>query len=120
MICTPAHLAGGQVFAFQFDSAADYTASLPILNKFKGFDPAQAGSTCPPGSNPQDSIGWHNTAFPSMDGQILECLSVGTSDAQPDYIWTYPTENAVMDAQAAANSSFTDLDNWWTQDAPPP
>jgi len=120
LICSPAHLPGGQVFAFQFDNPTDYAASLTAFNTFKGFDPTNAGSTCPPGTNPQDSTGWHNNAFPAMDGQILECLSVGTTDSQPDYIWTYPTENAIMDAQAAAATSFTALDSWWTQDAPPP
>jgi hypothetical protein len=120
LICSPKNLPGGQIFAFQFDTPADYTASLAALNKFKGFDPATAGSTCPPGANPQDSIGWHSNTFPSVAGQILECLSVGTSNSQPDYIWTYPSNNVVIDAQAAAHSSFTDLDNWWTKDAPPP
>jgi len=120
LICSPKQLPGGQIFAFQFDNAADYTSSLAALNKFKGFDPTTAGSTCPPANDSEDATGWHNNTFPVQDGQILECLSVGTNDDQPDYIWTYPTDNAVIDAQGAANSSFTDLDNWWTKDAPPP
>ena len=120
LICSPKQLPGGQIFAFQFDSAADYTSSLAALNNFKGFDATTAGSTCPPANDSEDATGWHNNTFPVQDGQILECLSVGTNDDQPDYIWTYPTDNAVIDAQGAANSSFTDLDNWWTKDAPPP
>jgi hypothetical protein len=120
LICTPKNLTGGQIFAFQFDTPADYATSLAALNKFKGFDPSTAGSTCPPGADSQDSIGWHNNAYPSRTGQILECLSVGTNNTQPDYIWTYPTENAVIDAQAADHSTFSDLDSWWTKDAPPP
>ncbi len=120
LICSPKNLTGGQIFAFQFDTPADYATSLAALNKFKGFDPSTAGSTCPPGKDSQDTIGWHNNAFPSRTGQILECLSVGTNNTQPDYIWTYPTENAVIDAQAADHSTFTALDAWWTKDAPPP
>lgn len=119
LICAPKDLPGGQIFAFQFDSAADYIASLAVLNRFKGFDPATAGPACPP-ANAQGEIGWNNPSFPVQAGQSLECLSVGTGDTQPDYIWTYPTDNAVIDAQGAANSSFTDLDTWWTKDAPPP
>jgi serine/threonine protein kinase len=120
LICSPKDLPGGQIFAFQFDSAADYASSLAALNRFKGFDPTTAGPTCPPAGDSQDQIGWHNDAFPTQNGQILECLSVGTNNSQPDYIWTYPTENAVIDAQGAANSAFSDLDTWWTKDAPPP
>lgn len=120
LVCSPKDLSGAQIFAFQFDTPADYASSLVALNKFKGFDPSTAGSTCPPGAVSQDSVGWHNTAFPSRSGQLLECLSVGTNNTQPDYIWTYPTENAIMDAQAAENSTFAALDAWWTKDAPPP
>jgi hypothetical protein len=118
--CSPKNLSGGQIFAFQFNTPADYAAGLVALNKFKVFDSSTAGSSCPPGADSQDSIGWHNNAFPSRSGQLLECLSVGANNIQPNYIWTYPTENAIIDAQGADNSTFTALDDWWTKFAPPP
>ncbi|HEX3425711.1 MAG TPA: hypothetical protein VHT30_06235 [Acidimicrobiales bacterium] len=119
LICPSPDLPGGQIFAFQFTTAAGYSTGVQALNKFKGFDASTAGSTCPPASNPQDKTGWQNNDFPSQPEQILECLSVGSSAVQPDYIWTYPSEFAILDAQGAPNSSFAALDRWWTKDAPP-
>lgn len=119
LICPSPGLPGGQIFAFQFGNTAAYSTGIEALNKFKGFDASTSGSTCPPGSNPQDKTGWQNNDFASQPGQILECLSVGSSADQPDYIWTYPSEYAILDAQAAPNSSFAALDRWWTKEAPP-
>lgn len=119
LICSPANLPGGQLFAFQFDNSKDYATSLVALDKFKGFDPSTAGSVCPPGPGEQGLIGWHSNLFPSQQSQFLECLSVGTADSQPDYVWTYPSDNAFIDAQAAERSSFVDLDDWWARGTPP-
>jgi hypothetical protein len=119
LICPSPNLPGGQIFAFQFVTAAAYSTGIQALNKFKGFDASTAGSTCPPAFNPQDKTGWQNDDFPSQPEQILECLSVGSGAAQPDYIWTYPSEFAILDAQAAPHSSFAALDRWWTKEAPP-
>ena len=119
LICSPRNLPEGQLFAFQFDNEADYSTSLVALNKFKGFDPSTAGSVCPPGPGVQGLIGWHSDVFPVEPDQVLECLSVGTADSQPDYVWTYPTDNAFIDAQAAEHSTFADLGGWWAQDTPP-
>jgi hypothetical protein len=120
VVCTPKNLPNGEIFAFQFDNATDFAASVVALNKFKGFDPLTAGDTCPPGSNAEDQTGWHNNSYPARTGQILECLSVGTNNTQPDYIWMYPTQYVIIDAQAASGSSFADLDTWWTKNGPPP
>jgi len=119
VICTPKNLPNGEIFAFQFDNPSDYASGLLALNKFKGFDPSTAGDTCPPGSNAEDQTGWHNNSYPARNGQVLECLSVGTNNSQPDYIWTYPSQFVIIDAQAASGSSFSDLDTWWTKNGPP-
>jgi hypothetical protein len=52
---------------------------------------------------------------------VIECEWVGTGSIQnePAYTWTFPTENAFIVGQGAANSTFSALDTWWTNNSQP-
>lgn len=124
--CSDPGLPGGQVAAFQSDSAADYEATWKSFNNKVGFDASSPSSStqCPPaGSGPdiQGKAGWSNSTYPARDGQVVECFHVlasGTSTAasnlQPEYAWTLPTQYAFFIGQGAAGSSFSALQTWWS------
>ncbi len=104
------------VFAFQFDSYAHYLASFQAFNQVINFNSISKGSSCPPPSN--DAAGttqWKNQWFPYRDGQVLECGTIGSgSSEQPEYIWTFPTENAYVWARDGAGKTMSDLNTWWS------
>jgi hypothetical protein len=118
--CTDPGLSGGTVYAYQLDSAADFTAAFRNFNKWWGLDFAKAGTNCPPAAGQQGTVGWNDKFFPQRPNQSLECSMVGSgSSAGPAYAYAYPTEDAFILAQAAPGTSFKDLDTWWTNNAGP-
>ena len=119
--CIDLNLPGGQIYAFQMNSSANYLASWQSFNKWWGFDISQAGPKCPPsGTSPQGIYSWNARDFPARAGQVLECGTLGSgSNAAPTYVYTMPTEDAFFVAQGADGSSFTALDNWWSNDSMP-
>ncbi len=52
---------------------------------------------------------------------MLECEWVGTGSTlnEPAYTWTFPTENTFIVAQGGPDTTFSALDNWWTEKASP-
>jgi hypothetical protein len=118
--CTDPGLSGGTVYAYQLDSAADFTAAFRNFNKWWGLDFAKAGTNCPPAAGQQGTVGWNDKFFPQRPNQSLECSMVGSgSSAGPAYAYAYPTEDAFILAQAAPGTTFTALDTWWTNNAGP-
>lgn len=115
----------GVVFAYQFDSSADFQASLTAFNKAESFDPSAATTTCPPKQAGGNGVtNWHSKLYPSLPGQRLECFDVSqngsaNSPQQPTYIWTAPSENAMFQAVGGTNTSMSTLDTWWTNHAGP-
>ncbi len=123
LTCTDPGLPSGYVYAYQVKTAADYQTTFANYNKWWGFDTSTAGSNCPPGNSTsaQGTTAWHDNFFPARDGQVLECEWVGTGSTlnEPAYTWTFPTENAFIVGQGAANTAFSALDTWWTNNASP-
>ncbi|MGH3154160.1 MAG: hypothetical protein ACRDOB_26005, partial [Streptosporangiaceae bacterium] len=123
LTCTDPGLPNGYVYAYQVKTAADYRTSFANYNKWWGFNTGTAGSNCPPGNSTtaQGTTTWHDNFFPARDGQLLECEWVGTGSTlnEPAYTWTFPTENTFIVGQGAANSTFSALDTWWTNNASP-
>jgi hypothetical protein len=123
LTCTDPGLPNGYVYAYQVKTAADYLTSFTNYNKWWGFDTSKAGANCPPGNSTsaQGTTAWHDNFFPVRAGQVLECEWVGTGSTlnEPAYTWSFPTENAFIVGQGAANSSFSALDTWWTNNSTP-
>ncbi len=123
LTCTDPGLPSGYVYAYQVKTAADYQTSWANYNKWWGFTTSSAGANCPPGNSTsaQGITAWHDNFFPARTGQVLECEWVGTGSTlnEPAYTWTFPTENAFIVGQGAANSTFSALDTWWTNNASP-
>jgi hypothetical protein len=121
--CVDPGLRGGSVFAFQFDSAADYLTSWQAYSSWLGFSARQDAGACPLTSTDATVFGsekYKNAFVPTYtNGQVLECLWVGTNLDQPTYVWTYPGQYAFIDAQGASGSSFAALDTWWTNNSAP-
>jgi hypothetical protein len=123
LACTEAAI-DGVVFAYQFDSTADYQASFAAFNRAEGFDPAKASGGCPTkGVDGNGLTDWHSKLYPTTAGQQLECFSVSFSGAsgalQPTYVWTAPTEDAVFQAVGGKQTSMHAVDTWWSNHAGP-
>jgi serine/threonine protein kinase len=117
LACVDPGLPGGNVFAYQANGAADYQTALLNFNLYYSFYVSTAGSTCPPagtGEQAEGTIPWSDSYFPNRTGQVLECAWDG---GQPAYIWTFPTEDAIL--VAIGGSSFTALNSWWTKNQQP-
>ncbi len=52
-----------------------------------------------------------------MQGQVVECER-GSGNA-PVYVWTMPSQNTFIYAVGASGSSFSALNNWWTNHSRP-
>ena len=104
--------------AFMFDNTGDYATGLNALNAFKSFVPTSPPVSCPTSNSSDNGTNpWGSSAFPMRSGQILECLTVGESggsDNIPDYVWTLPTKNVIVEAQGDPGSTMQSLDAWWT------
>jgi hypothetical protein len=105
--------------AYQFDNTSDYRAGLSRLNASSGWNAAAAGSGCPPPSG--KSAGqevWHTIFNPkyktARPDQILECYPPIHATSHLLYLWTLPTQRAILVAgDFSGRASFTDLQNWW-------
>jgi len=117
--CVDSGLAGGNIFGYQFDNAADLTAGLALLNNNLGFDRAGATSSCPP-SGAAGLVTWDSDKYPTRNDQVIECfLSASPAGRVPTYVWTIPSQDAFMDAVTTGGTSFGQLDTWWTDHAGP-
>jgi hypothetical protein len=107
------------IYAYEFDNASDYAASLKNLNAFKEFVPTSPSVGCPT-SNSSDhgSNQWGNNIFPPRSGQILECEWTAANGKGvnniPDYLWTLPTKYLIIDTAGDPGSTMQHLDAWWT------
>jgi hypothetical protein len=121
--CTDPGLPGGNVYAYQLNSSANYQAAWANFNSFWQFDASTAGSSCPPASSGgEGTTAWNsvNNFYPARPGQVVECQQVGTTSSnEPSYAWTFPTQDAFIIAQAAPGSTFSALQTWWSNNATP-
>jgi hypothetical protein len=116
---TCSHTNGTKIllYAYQFDSRADFVAGYNHINKFVLFTPSKASSSCPqPSTNTEGGItGWHansNPKYKDGNGQKLECYSSKTHE--PVLVWTMPTMNVVFIAQdQQSGATQTTIVNWW-------
>ena len=112
--CTDPGLAGGNVYAYQFDSATDFQASWRNFNRWWGFLSASAGNACPPTATAEGvrTVGGDRN-FPQAS-LLLECgiIELGPGDLVPAYAYAYPTNNVIIVAQGASGSLFTPLVSW--------
>ena len=113
--CTDPGLPGGKVFAYQLDSSADYQTTWQNFNRAIGFNPSIAGSACPPPQgDAQGTSGWHNKTYPPLNGQVVECGTIGSGKgSQVTYVWSEPTQDSFFEAQASHGWTFAQLQNWW-------
>ena len=103
--------------AYQFATAAAYTAGLGRLNTLTGWNPSAAGTGCPPaGSDPDGQTLWHsnvNARFRQRAGQLLECYKFSRSEFLL-YVWTMPTQRVILVANDnGTGATFADLERWW-------
>ena len=113
LYCTHATNSHVVVWAYQFDSPADYQAGVPTLNKNLKFNPATAAKGCPPPSGHSDGdTGWRSRPnYPDRTGQNLECYTGG---GEPVLVWTMPSQNVVFLAEYKVKGTpMADLVNWW-------
>lgn len=123
LVCNESPI-NGVVFAYQFDSSADYQASFAAFNKAEGFVPSKASGGCPTKNVDGNGLtSWSSKLYRATSGQQLECFSVSYSGSsgvlQPTYVWTAPTENAVFQAVGGKQTSMKTVDTWWQNHAGP-
>jgi len=127
--CTDSGVGTGySIFAYQMNNSANYQSSISNFNTWAGFT-AASGSGCPPsGSNTQGSTPWDDTGsggsgfFPTATGQTLECgffFANSNHQNEPTYAWLFPSEDAYVIAIGDANSTFSHLQSWWSNNAEP-
>jgi hypothetical protein len=123
--CYDSALPNGRIYAYQFDSSADYQASWSDFNTWWPFKPP-SGSGCPPSSgDTQGMTPWYDTGsggngfYPTTTGQTLECGFLGSNANQPAYAWSFPTEDAYIVALGNPNMSLSALQNWWANNSDP-
>jgi hypothetical protein len=109
--CSPSNLSGGSLYAFQFDSGADYETSFNAFNTDVNF--SASGSDCE-GSYTSASVSWSNQSYPNTNGQMLECYYTSSGN-EPVYLWTIPSQDAIMEAVGGSGSTIGDLYSWWKQ-----
>jgi hypothetical protein len=106
-----------KLIAYQFGTAGEYTAGLSRLNRITGWKPAAAGSACPPPSGTTHARTlWHsniNASYRQRTGQILECFPFNHGAGFLIYLWTLPTQRAILVGFEFASGTFTDLEKWW-------
>jgi hypothetical protein len=116
LTCIDHGLPGGDIFAYQANSPANYQTALQNFNIHSPFYVSSAGSTCPPagGKQAEGIAFWHDYYYPLRAGQIVECQWAGN---KPTYIWTFPTEDAFI--VAAGATTFSALGSWFTKNGLP-
>jgi hypothetical protein len=129
LACTDSGVGTGvSIYAYQMNSLANYQASWNNFNTWAGFSPP-SGSGCPlSGSNTQGSAPWDDSGsggngyFPTAAGQTLECgffFANSSNQNEPTYAWSFPSEDAYIIAIADANTTFSHLQSWWTNNSEP-
>jgi hypothetical protein len=115
--CTNPLLPGGNIYAYQLDSATDFQIAWRNFNQWWKFVPAGAGMTCPPTGVSRGMVNLSNPALPEADRQVLECGMQMPShyNTVPSYTLSFPTNNAFVIAQSATSTSFTALNHWLTR-----
>lgn len=114
LYCTHATTSHVVVWAYQFDSFADYQSGVTTLNSRLKFTPSTAGKGCPPPSGHTSGLTrWHaGTEYPLRSGQNLECY---TATHGPVLIWTLPPQNVVFLAEyEVAGTTISTLMRWWS------
>ena len=114
--CTDPGLKGGNVYAYQLDSAINFRMAWQNFNHWWKFLPDNAGKTCPPKDAAFGTLSFSNSALPSSDNQVLECglLALRPNSTVPVYAWAFPTNNAFVIAEGTTGSSFSTLISWLT------
>jgi AAA domain len=112
--CADPHLPGGNIYAYQLDSAADFQTAWRNFNQWWKFLPAGAETTCPPTGVTRGVVNLSNPALPEADRQVLECgmQMPNRYKMVPAYALSFPTNDAFVIAQGAASTSFTALNDW--------
>lgn len=109
------------VFAYLFDDSNDYSTSLSVYDKFKQIAPATPGVGCPTSAANQNGVSaWSNRTFPTRSGQVLECTTEADPTGKidiPDYVWTVPTKNAILEVFGGPGLSMQRLESWWLANA---
>jgi hypothetical protein len=117
--CTDPKLEGGNIYAYQLDSATNFRTAWHNFNQWWEFLPTSAATTCPPRGYAQGMVSFSNSALPSSDNQVLECglLALSLNNTVPAYAWAFPTNNAFVITEGASGSSFSVLTSWLTPQA---
>ena len=118
--CDDPNLGKGHVYGYQVDSQADFESTWQSYNKVFGIG-ENSGSTCPPAKGGSGITPWHAANFPGRTGQVAICTMVqgDTGKPQPMYAWAMPTQDAIIVALGAPNSSFAALDKWFATGSMP-
>ena len=111
--CTDPGLAGGNVYAYQFDDAADFQTGWRNFNRWWGFG-AGAGQKCPPEGNGQSIVVTRLPTLPATDSLTTECarLRLDASDVVPTYAFSYPFVYLFTIAEGGPGASFPALVSW--------
>ena len=119
--CTDPGLKGGNVYAYQMDSSADFQAAWRNFNNWWKFSPGKAGKTCPPAGSAAGMVNLSTGQLPEAARQVLECgmLKPASGDGvsayqAPAYAWSFPANETFVVAMGAPGSSFFALDYWVT------
>jgi len=114
--CTDPGLKGGNVYAYQLDSAINFRTAWQNFNKWWKFPPGNTGKACPPKGAAFGTLSFSNSALPPSDNQVLECglLALRPNGTVPVYAWAFPTNRAFGIAEGAAGSSYSALISWLT------
>ncbi|HEU5387201.1 MAG TPA: hypothetical protein VFV73_14985, partial [Streptosporangiaceae bacterium] len=118
--CDDPNLGKGHVYAYQVDSQADFESTWQSFNKVYGIG-ENSGSACPPAKGGSGITPWHAANFPGRTGQVAICEMVQSDSGkpQPMYAWAMPTQDAIIIAVGAPNSSFAALDKWFATGSMP-
>ncbi len=114
--CNDPGLPNGLIQAYQMNSSANYQAAWNSFNSWWGFTGTSQGPNCPPAAGNSDATGtttWHDANFQTRAGQVLECEWTDSSNTNPAYAWSYPTENAFIIAWNGPNTTFDSLNKWF-------
>ena len=114
--CTDPSLKGGNVYAYQLNSAINFRTAWQNFNKWWEFSPGNSGKACPPKDTAFGTLSFSNSALPPSDDQVLECglLTLRPNSTVPVYAWAFPTNSAFVVAEGASGSSFSTLISWLT------
>jgi FKBP-type peptidyl-prolyl cis-trans isomerase len=119
--CTDSGLPGGNVYAFQLDSVADFQTAWRNFNRWWGFLPASAGKTCPPKGTAEGIVSLGSALLPQTDRPLTECgmMKGSTNNTVPAFVQDYPTNDAFVIAEGAPSPSFSALVSWLTMPVSP-